>query len=161
MLIRTTSALNLAICCTVMSFVHAAQAVDKKPVVAPRAKAASAVMSKEELRQCLDQKEAVRVEGEGLDKDRASLATSKTALEKRSTELSERFELIDRTSASAVDAHNAEVAEREKAVDLFQTQIAAFNSRVVIVRDHQQAFQETCGNKLYEVRDENAIRKAK
>ena len=137
-----------------------AWAADPKPVPA-RPKAASAVMSKEELRQCLDQKESVRVETENLDKSRTALANAKVTIEKRSTELSERFVVLDRTSASAVDAHNADVAEREKSVDAFQRQVEGFNANVVSVREHQQAFEKACGNKLYEVRDENAIRKAK
>ncbi len=158
---RSASAIFLSICCIALGAADVAQAADAKPAAATRTKVASAVMSKEELGKCLDQKESVRSESEGLDKERASLATATAALEKRSTDLSDRLALLDRTSASAVDAHNAEVAERETAVDALKARIDAFNSRTVVVREHQQAFEKSCGNKLYEVRDENAIRKAK
>jgi hypothetical protein len=139
---------------------QAAQAADK--VAAPaRAKAASAVLTKAELQACFDQQEGVRVATAEVERERASLEASKAQLVSRSNELTAKMDSVDATKPEAVDAYNAEVAEREKAVDALQARVSAFNVKAEALRARQAAYVQSCGNRVYEEKDANQLRKNK
>lgn len=141
--------------------VSSAAAADK-PVAAPtRAKSASAVLSKAELRACFDQRDSVRVGAADVARERTELEAGKAELVRKSTEIAARFAAIDQTDAAAVDAYNAEVAEREKAVDALQLRVAAFNEKAGTVAARRTAYVQSCGNRVYEEKDADQLRKNK
>jgi chromosome segregation ATPase len=151
---RTLLSTLLAAACA--STVFAADPPAKKD-----AKAAGPMLTKEQLRNCIAQREKVSAEAAELKTEQAAVATQKEQIERSGNELKSKIDSVDRTKAEEVAAYNEAVQARDKQIDAYQSRTSAFNARVDANQAAHSAFTEGCSNKRFLDDDEAAIKKGK
>lgn len=124
-------------------------------------KGAGALLSRTELKECLDI-EARVVEGTPVAaREREQLEKDKAELIRQGEALKAELEALDRTSLEAIEAYRARALARDKAIDEFDARSAAFNARVGTLDADRSAFKQRCDNRRFDQADEAAIRKGK
>lgn len=119
------------------------------------------LLTRNELRACLERQDKLRVETDALAKERAAREAEKDALKASGEALKAELETLDRTSVEAVEQYNAKASARDQAVDAFQAGAAAYNERAQALAAQRQAFAQACENRRYDEDDELAIRKGR
>jgi hypothetical protein len=113
-----------------------------------------------ELRDCLARQDRLRDGGEQSVKDQAALTANKAEIDRLGVVLKDQLAALDRTSAEAVAAYNAQVEARDKLIDAYEAGVPAFNARVEALKAERSEFAKTCENRRYDEADEATIRKA-
>ena len=134
------------------------KARDAKPAAA---KPAPLLLSPAQLRECLAQQQSLRGRADASERKQAALTASKAEIDRLGTTLKAQLDTLDRTSADAVAAYNAQVATRDKLIDEYQEGVPAFNTEVEALKADRAAYAKTCENKRYDENDEITIRKGK
>ena len=138
----------------------AAQGADKKtPPPAPAPK--TSVLTPEQLRDCMTQKEKLGKDTDDAVKAKAAIAAAKAEIDSTGAALSEQATTLDRTSADAVAAYNAKVLERNGRIDAYQAKVAAYNTDAETVLAAKEAYEKACANRRYDDRDLNDLQKKK
>ena len=119
------------------------------------------VLTKEQLRVCLDRQARVSQQRSELLKEQGALVDAQAELQRNGEALKARLEALDRTNAQAVAAYNADAQAREKQIDAHDTRVTAFNARAEANRVEREEFAKSCENRRYLEYDEIAIRKGK
>ena len=141
-----------------------AQAADKP---APKKEASfgtnkgGAYLTKDQLRKCLAQEDAIKVQDADLVKEQAAIGARKAEIAKLGDDLKTRLETVDRTNAEAVNGYNEAVADRDKQIDEYQARVTKFNAGVDANQAAHDEFSQGCSSKRYFEEDEAAIRKGK
>jgi hypothetical protein len=140
----------------------ATRAADKPRETKPApAKPTPLLLSPAQLRECLAQQQNLRSRADETERTQAALTTSKAEIDRLGIALKEQLETLDRTSADAVAAYNAQVATRDKLIDQYQEGVPAFNAQVETLKSDRAVYAKTCENKRYDENDEIMIRKGK
>ena len=145
--------------------VHAAD----KPAAKPPAKQASfgkgkpegPLLSRAQLRECLAQQGRVRTMSESAMKLQTTLEAEKGEISRLGVVLTDKLAALDRTSAEAVQAYNAEAAARDALIDAYNARTPGFNTQVDALQAEREAFTKNCENRNYDEEDEFAIRAGK
>lgn len=124
-----------------------------------KGKTSGPLLTRAELRECLNLQPRLRVAAQELVAAQAALDKEKADLAQRKTALAEELAALDRTSAPAVDAYNASVLEHERNVDAYNAKTPAFNAKAAGLQEQRAAFAKGCENRDFDERDELAIRK--
>ena len=122
---------------------------------------ADRVMTPAQLKECVEQKAAA---GKKVDAARAvkeKLAADKAEVERSGKALDESLAALDRTSADAVNAHNAKVEERDASITAYQGRVVAFNEQAESANAAQDAYVESCAERRYDDRDLDDIKRKK
>jgi hypothetical protein len=117
------------------------------------------LLTRAELRDCLATQDRVRQLGERIVADQAALDKEKTAITQNGTALAERLAALDRTSAEAVNAYNADAQAHDQRVTAYNASTPAFNAQVDALKDARAKFAGGCENRDFDEKDEIAIRK--
>ena len=140
----------------------ASRAADKPRESKPASvKATPLLLSPAQLRECLTQQQSLRSRSDETERRQTALNANKAEIDRLGTTLKEKLETLDRTSADAVEAYNAQVATRDKMIDEYQQGVPAFNTEVETLKADRAAYAKTCENKRYDENDEIMIRKGK
>ena len=126
-----------------------------------KGKPSGPLLTPAQLRSCLEQQGRLRSNVDETTKQQATLDANKAEIERLEAALKEELATLDRTSADAVAAYNAQVGKRDKAVDEYRDAVPAFNSRVEALKAEQAAFAKACEGRRYDESDEISIRKGK
>jgi len=129
----------------------AAFAADKPKKEGAFGKGGGAMLTKEQLRSCMNQKAKVAQQEEDLTREQAALATTKGEIGRSGEALKAGLETLDRTNAEAVAAYN----------DQAQARVTAFNGRVEAGQADREAYAKGCENRRFFEEDELAIKKGK
>lgn len=124
-----------------------------------KGKANGPLLTRAELRECLNLQIRLRGVAEELVAAQAALDKEKSELAQRKATLADGLATLDRTSAPAVDAYNASVLEHEKGVDAYNAKTPAFNAKAAGLQEQRGAFAKGCENRDFDEKDEIAIRK--
>ena len=138
----------------------AALAADPPKKDAPAAKG-TPMLTKEQLRSCMNQKTQLAQLEDELGKEQAAIAALKQEIARDGDALKAKLETVDRTNAEAVNAYNEQAQARDKQVDAFQARATAFNARVDGMTADREAYAKNCSNRRYLEEDETAIKKGK
>ena len=160
--LRARSPRPLALCA--LAFAAAALAVeagaaDKPPAAAK--KSADAILTPEQLRECLAQQSRRDQATESALKVKATIAAENAALVRSGTALNEEAATLDRTSQDAVNAYNAKVDERDRQIAAYEQKLAAYNKEAEAVQALSDAYAKACGNRRYDDRDLADIQRKK
>ena len=140
----------MALCLAVMTGGAAAAKVDK-PAKQP-------ILTPAQLRECLAQKEDLHAKTDDAVKDKAAIVAEKAGIEQSAAALGSEVSTLDRTSASAVDAYNGKVTERDRRIASYQAHVDAYNGNAKALQSIQDAYSKACENRRY---DENDLPGAK
>jgi len=119
------------------------------------------VMTPAQLKECVDQKAAANKKVDAAQVAKDKLAADKAEIERSGKELDESLAALDRTSAEAVNAHNAKVEERDASITAYQGRVAAFNEQAESANAAQDAYVKSCAERRYDDRDLDDIKRKK
>jgi hypothetical protein len=137
----------------------AAHGADKKAASAPPPK--TPVLTQEQLRDCLAQKDKVAKETDAALKSRAEVDAQKAEVDSAGKALEAEATTLDRTSEGAVAAYNAKVVDRNAKVDAYRAKAEAYNVEADRVLATKDAYEKACANRRYDDRDLNDVQKKK
>lgn len=124
-------------------------------------KATGAYLTRDQLRDCLRQHDRAAHEDADLKQEQAALADAKAQIARSGDALKLQLDVVDRASADAVAAYNAQAQARDKEIDDYQARVTAFNARVDARQAERDAYAKNCDNRRYFEEDEIAIKKGK
>ena len=138
----------------------AAHGADKKaPPPAPLPK--TAILTPEQLSQCVTQKEKLAKDTDDVVKAKAAITAAKAEIDSTGAALNEQATTLDRTNAEAVANYNAKVLERNGRIDAYQAKVATYNTDAETVLAAKEAYEKACANRRYDDRDLNDLQKKK
>jgi hypothetical protein len=121
----------------------AAGAADK-PVKTP-------LLTPAQARECIAQRDKLHAQKADVLKDKGPIDADKAEIGRFGDALGTEVATLDRTSASAVDAYNGKVGERDKMIEAYQAKVASFNTKVEALKAAEDAYTESsCENRLYD-----------
>ncbi len=127
----------------------------------PKAPPKPALLSRDELRECMATKERMRVSREETLKTQDQLTKDKADIDRVGNELKERLVTLDRANQEAVDKFNVDTAARNDLIDSFKAGTTAFNAKVDAMTTEREAYSKACENKRFDEDDEKAIKRGK
>lgn len=122
------------------------------------AKAGGPLLTRNELRACLQRQERIRVETQSVGRDRGAIEAAQAELLRSGDEIKAELAALDRTNVEAVEKYVARAQARDKRIDEHTAAADAFNARVGALQAEREAFSAACDNRRYDEADENAIR---
>lgn len=121
-------------------------------------KASGPLLSRTELRDCLERMDRLRAGNDRLARERERIERDKADLLRQDDELKAQLATIDRSSEEAVTAFNTRVLERDKARGEFLQRTDAFNTEVTALDGERRQFAQRCENRRFDQDDETALR---
>ena len=106
-------------------------------------------MTKEELRVCLSQQQAITADEADLKRQQKAYDDDKAAVLADGATLQQELAALDRTDPVAVAAFNAKAADRDRRIDELQARVPAFNARVDAAQDRRSAWDSKCNNRKF------------
>ena len=154
---------TLAACSLMLSLLatSATFAADKPKKEGAFGKGGGAMLSKEQLRGCINLKSRMAQQDDELTREQTALAATKDEIGRSGDALKSGLEALDRTNAEAVAAYNEQAEGRDKQIDDYQARVTAFNTRVEAGKTDRDAYAKGCDNRRFFEEDEIAIRKGK
>jgi hypothetical protein len=141
--------------------IAAAQTADKPKKEGSFGQGGGAILTKEQLRSCINQKARDAQRDRDLTKEQAALAAAKDEIGRGGDALKSGLETLDRSDAEAVAAYNHRAQERDQQIDDYEARASAFNASVEAAKGEREAFSKACDNRRFLEEDEIAIRKGK
>jgi hypothetical protein len=126
-----------------------------------KGKATGVLLTRNELRACLQQQDSLKAKREETLQLQAKLANDKEDIEKRGNDLKDQLVWLDRTSQEQVDKYNAQATERDKLIDDYQARTTAFNAQVDALNADRDTWGRNCENRRYDENEELLIRAGK
>jgi len=151
-------AVSLA-CLLAVLIAPAAHGADKKPAPTPAPK--TPLLTQEQLRDCLAQKEKLAKETDAAVKSKAAVAAQKEGIESGAKALESEATTLDRTSDEAIAAYNAKVIEHKAKVDAYRAGAEAYNVEAERVIGSRDAYDKACVNRRFDERDLSDVQKKK
>ena len=127
----------------------------------PRPLAKTPLLTQEQLRDCLAQKDKVAKETDAAVKSRAEVDAQKAEIDSSGKALADEATTLDRTSQDAVTAYNAKVVDRNAKVDAYRARAEAYNVEADRVLATKDAYEKACANRRYDDRDLSDVQKKK
>jgi hypothetical protein len=119
------------------------------------------VMSRDELRACLQRQQAQEPRRAELARQQATLDAERADLLQSGQALQAELAALDRSSPDAVAAYNARATDRDSKVDTWNQRNARFSDDARASQAEQQAWQADCAGRRFREDDETALRKAR
>jgi hypothetical protein len=119
------------------------------------------VLSPAQLKECVDQKARLQTQTDAALKAKADLATQKSEIDTTGTALADAVVGLDRTSAEAVNEHNAKVDQRTLLVDAYQAGVTAYNNQAESITASRAAYAKACESRRYDDRDMADLKRKK
>jgi uncharacterized protein involved in exopolysaccharide biosynthesis len=132
-----------------------------KPASFGKGKATGPLLTRAALRECLAQVTKVRGLSEDIAKAQTAMNDEQAEIAKLDAAHKERLTTLDRSSAEAVNAYNAEGQVLDQRIDAYNARTPAFNAQVVALQAEREAFAKNCDNRNYDENDETAIKNGK
>jgi len=139
----------------------AAPAADKPKKEGAFGKGGGALLTKEQLRNCITLKARIAQQNDDLTKEQTALVATKGEIGRTGDALKGKLETLDRSNAEAVAAYNDESQVRDKQIDDYQARVTAFNTGVEANNGDRDAYTKACENRRFLEDDELAIKKGK
>ena len=156
-LCRVASAGFLLVAALLVPVAHGADKKAAPPPAAPK----TPLLTPEQLRDCLAQKDKLTKETDAAVKSKAEVAAQKAAIDSTGKALEEESTTLDRTSEDAVAAFNAKVIDRNGKVDAYRARAEAYNVEVERVLETKDAYEKACANRRFDDRDLSDVQKKK
>ncbi len=119
------------------------------------------MLSKEELRVCLKDKDDILAQRAQLEKDQAASQAERQQIIAQTQALKDAMATLDRTAPGVLDAHDAKVDAHEKRIDAWNKSHQQMLSVIDTLNKKQAQWTTECGEKRYREDDEIAIKAGK
>jgi hypothetical protein len=111
------------------------------------------VLTRNELRTCLAQQDKLNGMQAEVLKQQAELDAEKAAIEADRAALKNELDVLDRTSASAVEVYNGKSADQDKRIDAYNQRGAPFNAKANEWKEQHATWDKDCANRRYKEDD--------
>jgi hypothetical protein len=115
------------------------------------------VMTRDQLRTCVTQKNSLNIDGEKLDAGDNILKHKSEEIENQEAIIREQEPLVDERSQQSVDAFNSLVRAHKERIAAYNGSIAEYNAKVDIYRNDVNLFNSRCAGQPYYKSDMQAI----
>ena len=122
------------------------------------ARASGPVLSRDELRRCVAQEEAINADSVEADRLQAELEVKKRELEALERRINAAEPLVDTSSQASVDQFNALIDEHSRLVDRFNQGLQPANDAIDRLNAAVDRFNAACANRPYYESDMAAVR---
>jgi exonuclease VII large subunit len=137
-------------------FALAAPAVAQDAKTATKAAKAN-VMTREELRACMDERDAIAAERAQVQKENASLGALQGDIKRGETTIAERRATLDPADAAGATALQADIAKHDEGVEQFNSRLRALKEKNQALETRRAAYVQKCETRSYDEMDEAAI----
>ena len=117
------------------------------------------VMTRDELRACMDEQDGLQAARTKIDQEHGALDRQKTQVQTMDAELKKTVAAFDRADEAARQALKDEATKLDEAVDAYNARLAALREQVARFDTGRQAWLERCTKKDFDEMDEAAIKK--
>jgi hypothetical protein len=128
-----------------------------KPAAAPKSRAN--LMTRDELRGCMDEQDRLQADRATIDREDAELGQLKTRIQAMDTERQQRGAALDPADEAGRQAIAAEAAQRDQEADIYNARLATLRERAAAYGTGRQAWVERCTSRNFDEMDEAAVRK--
>jgi len=146
--------------------IQPAVAQEKTPAKPPAKSTAKAppknkanVMSRDELRACMDEQDRLQAIRTRIDQEQATLDQQKSRVQAMDADRQKRAAALDPADEAGRKAIEGEVAKRDQEADAYNARLAALREQVAGFDSGRQAWVERCTKKDFDEMDEAAIKK--
>jgi len=142
--------------------IQPAVAQDKASTKAPpkaTTKGKPNVMTRDELRACMDDQDGLQAARTKIDQEQGALDRQKANVQAMDAELQKKIAAFDPADATAKKALEDEATKRDEAADAYNARLATLREQVARFDTGRQAWLERCANKSFDEMDEAAIKK--
>jgi chromosome segregation ATPase len=142
--------------------IQPAVAQDKAPTNAPAkatAKSKANLMTRDELRACMDEQDSLRATRTKIDQEQGALDRQKASVQAMDAELQKKVAAVDPADEAARKALEDEATKRDDAADAYNARLAGLREQVARFDTSRQAWVERCTKKNFDELDEAAIKK--
>jgi hypothetical protein len=142
----------------------------KRPAKAPAARpaeatgqasGANALLTRDELRQCVTERERMKQETADIVQAQAALARDRAEIDRVSASIDADRGGVDRGDQAAVDAFNERAKARTRLIEAYQAAAPKFNQRIDKLDADKQAYAKACDDRRYDEKDLDAIKAGK
>lgn len=124
---------------------------------APKTKAN--LMTRDELRACMNEQDRLQVIRTKVDQEQAALDQQKARVQAMDDERQKRAAALDPADEAGRKAIEEEVAKRDQEADAYNARLAVLREQVAGFDAGRQAWVERCTKKSFDEMDEAAIKK--
>lgn len=118
-------------------------------------------LTREELRQCLNEQERIKKEGTDLAQLQTTMDGQRGEIDRTGTELETDKAKVDVSDEAAVNAYNARVRQRTKLVEEYRAAAPLFNARVDKLGEDRKAYASGCADRRFFEEDYDALKAGK
>lgn len=135
-----------------------------RPAPAPAPKAAPAapaepLLTREELRACMERKTRLREQTDRVSQLQTELQKEKSEILSDGEALKNELTTLDRSNVAAVESYNARATARDQRINGFEPRVSDFNAKVQALNDERSGYSRDCENRRFDERDEKALQK--
>ncbi len=116
------------------------------------------LLTREELRQCMTEKDRIKQETADVVQAQAALARDRAEIDSVSAAIDADRAGVNRSDQAAVDAFNERSKARVKLIEAYQAAAPQFNRRVDKLDTDRQAYDKACIDRRYDEKDLEAIK---
>jgi hypothetical protein len=135
-----------------------AKAASAPPREGSLGKGTGALLTKDQLKQCMAEQDRMKQEGDDLVQTQAALAKTRSDIERLGSELDAEKATVDRSNQVAVDAYNERLRSRAKMIEDYKIAAPQFNQRVDKLSADRQGYAKDCADRRYLEEDYDAIK---
>lgn len=132
-----------------------------KPANKNAAPASPKLLTRAELRACMDQEAKLKGLREDYTRRHEALEKAKADLQTETQALKQALETLDRTSEAAVNEYRNRVALHDNTVDDYNARVPEFNAAAGVLQGEEASYTQNCAGRSFEEGDELAIKRAR
>ena len=107
------------------------------------------ILTRNQLRECLAQQDRLHTEETDIVAQQRDMDADKAEITQQGQALQAELAVLDRTSASGVQAYNARAVEHERRIDAYNARSKPFNERVEALKTQRAGWAKECSNRRY------------
>jgi hypothetical protein len=130
-----------------------------KTTTKPAPKSKANLMTRDELRACMNEQDRLQAIRTEVDQEQAALDQQKARVQAMDADRQKRAAALDPTDEAGRKAIEDEVAKRDQEADAYNARLAVLRGQVAGFDADRQAWVERCTKKDFDEMDEAAIKK--
>ncbi len=131
----------------------------KAPAKTGTTKNKANLMTRDELRACMNEQDRLQEARRKVDQDQATLDRQKASVQAMDAELQKRIAALDPADEAARKGLMDEGAKRDEAADAYNARLATLKQQAETFDNERKAWVERCTKKDFDEMDEAAIKK--
>lgn len=115
------------------------------------------VLSREQLKMCLDQQNTINSQSAVVDKEQEFLGVEQEQLQRLERKIESDRAFVNSYSQASVDSFNRSLDEHRRKVTAFNKRLSVANEKVDRLNASVSSFNSQCGQRAYYESDMNAV----